>query len=92
MAEIKDAGVKFAGSLKIKEYTDNGIVVTDKSGNDFEMKADTFVNALGLKADNTLYKEIVAEMPWDTYAVGDCTSVKNIYNATFSAFNIAVEI
>lgn len=92
MAEIKKAGVKFAGNLRIKEYTDNGIIVTDKAGNEFEMKADTVVNALGLKADDTLYKEIKAEMPWDTYGAGDCLCSKNIYNATFSAFNIAVEI
>jgi 2,4-dienoyl-CoA reductase-like NADH-dependent reductase (Old Yellow Enzyme family)/thioredoxin reductase len=92
MAEIKDAGVKFAGNLKVKEFIDDGIVVTDKVGNEFIMKADTVVNALGLKADDKLYKELAAEMPWDTYAAGDCLCSKNIYNATFSAFNIAVEI
>lgn len=92
MSELKNTGVKFAGDLKIKEYTNSGIIVTDKSGNDFEMNTDTVVNALGLKSDDTLYKEIKEEMPWDTYAVGDCINSKNIFNATFTAFNIAVEI
>lgn len=92
MHEIAEAGVKFAGDLKIKEFMDNAIVVTDKTDNEFEMKADTFVNALGLRSDNSLYEEIKAEIPWGTYCAGDCVSPKNIYNATFSAFNIAVEI
>jgi hypothetical protein len=56
------------------------------------IKTDTAVIALGLNGDNSLYKEIAAEMPLDTYAAGDCEGAKNIYNATFSAFNIAVEI
>ena len=92
LAEIKDAGVKFAGNLKIKEFNAEGVVVEDKEGNIMSMKADTAVIALGTKGDNSLYKEIAAEMPWDTYAAGDCEGSKNIYNATFSAFNIAVEI
>jgi glycine/D-amino acid oxidase-like deaminating enzyme len=92
MAEIKKAGVKFAGELRIKEYIASGVVVTDKNGNEFIMKADTIVNALGLKADDKLYREIAEEMPWATYAVGDCLRPKNIFNATFSAFNTAFEI
>lgn len=92
MAEIKEAGVKFAGDLRIKEYIDGGIIVTDKTGNEFTLKADTVVNALGLKGEDKLYREIAAEIPLDTYAAGDCLGAKNIFNATFSAFNIAVEI
>lgn len=92
MHEIKEAGVKFAGDLKITNITDDGITVVDKTGNEFGMKADTVVNALGLKANNKLYDEIYQLMPWATYTVGDCIDPKNIYNATFSAFNIAVEI
>jgi len=92
MAEIRDSGVKFAGNLKIKEFNNEGIIVEDKTGNIMTMKTDTAVIALGTKGDDTLYRQIAAEMPWDTYAAGDCLSAKNIYNATFSAFNIAVEI
>lgn len=92
MHEIKAAGVKFAGSLKVKEIFDDGIKVEDNSHNELIMQADSIVNALGLKANNQLFEEIYQIMPWATYAIGDCVAPKNIYNATFSAFNIAVEI
>lgn len=90
--EVKTVGVKFAGNLRINEFTAEGVVVEDNAGNIMTIKADTAVIALGLKADNLLYKEIAAEMPLDTYAIGDCEGAKNIFNANFSAFNIAVEI
>lgn len=90
--EVKKAGVKFVGNSKIKEFNDKGVVIEDKEGNISTLEADTSVIALGLKADNSLYKEIAAEMPLDTFLAGDCDTPKNIMNATFSAFNIAVEI
>jgi len=92
MAEIKEAGVKFAGNLKIKEFNNEGVVVEDKVGNIMTIKTDTSIIALGTKGTDTLYRQIAAEMPADTYVAGDCLGSKNIYNAVFTAFNIAVEI
>lgn len=69
--EVKKAGVKFVGNSKIKEFNDKGVVIEDKEGNISTLEADTSVIALGLKAENSLYKEIAAEMPLDTFIAGD---------------------
>ena len=92
MDEIRTAGVKFAGSKKIVGFKDCGVEVEDANGVRMTMDADNFVIAFGLKADNRLYEELFEIMPFDVYAVGDCTGPKTITNATFSAFNIAVDV
>lgn len=90
--EVKKAGVKFVGNSKIKEFVSNGVVIEDMQGNISTLEANTSVIALRLKSNNSLYKELATIMPLDVYVAGDCDAPKNIMNATFSAFNIAVEI
>lgn len=92
LSEVKDAGIQFVGNSKIMEFTDQGVVVQDENGNTTVLEADTAVIALGLKADTSLYEDIMEIMPADTYLVGDCEGPKNVFNATFKGFNVAVEL
>lgn len=74
------------------EFTDKGVAVQDESGHTTVLEADTAVIALGLKGDTGLYEEIAEIMPADTYLAGGCEAPKNVFNATFKGFNVAVEL
>lgn len=88
---LKNKGIETYGGLKLTEITESGIVVEDSNGDKKEMACDTVVIAVGLKADDTLYNELVNEFD-EVYRIGDCIKARKFIDAIQEAFQVAVDI
>ena len=84
--EVRRSGLKLQGYSRIKEFTDRGVIV-ERDGEDVLMECDDVVIALGLKSENKLANELYEADPMNTYVIGDAYSVKNIRNATRTAYD-----
>ena len=71
---------------KLKEFTADGVTVTDKDGNTFEIKADTVITSMGYKPA-PLFKDSKK-----VSFVGDCSSVGNLRTAIWRAWDVAMKI
>jgi 2,4-dienoyl-CoA reductase-like NADH-dependent reductase (Old Yellow Enzyme family)/NADPH-dependent 2,4-dienoyl-CoA reductase/sulfur reductase-like enzyme len=83
--------VKFRAEVKLKEITDKGIVVIDKTRNQHEIPADTVVLSLGVKPRFEAVKALQG-LAREVYIVGDCSKPRDLMAAIHDAFDIAVEI
>ena len=91
MHEVERSGVKFQGDSKIVRFTDEGVVV-DHNGQEELLTCDDVIIALGLKSENRLGYELYAEDPMHTFIIGDAYSVKNIRNATRTAYDAVLSM
>jgi 2,4-dienoyl-CoA reductase-like NADH-dependent reductase (Old Yellow Enzyme family)/thioredoxin reductase len=88
---LKENNIRLVGSSVVERFTDKGVEIIDSKFRRSAFDADTIVTAFGMKANDEMigkFSEIVPE----TYVVGDCGGVSNIYTANHSAFNYAVEV
>lgn len=88
---FRNKGIETQGGLKLTEITESGIIVEDANGNKKEMVCDTVVIAVGLKADDTLYNELVNEFD-EVYRIGDCIKARKFIDAIQEAFQVAADI
>ncbi|WP_324361036.1 FAD-dependent oxidoreductase [Acetivibrio sp.] len=88
---LRSKGIETQGGLKLTEITESGIIVEDTNGNKKEMTCDTVVIATGLKADDSLYNELVNEFD-EVYRIGDCIKARKFIDATQEAFQVAADI
>lgn len=89
-ALLKKNGVKLVGDSKVQRFTEEGVEVIDKSWRTTLLKADTIVNALGMRTDKAMADKFTGLVP-EVYMIGDASKVGNIRHATNSAFIYAVE-
>ena len=85
LQELAQNGVTILTNLTIKEFTAEGIVVTDKEGKQQTLKADTVVLALGAKSENKLAENLRGKVS-ELYVVGDCVSPRKIGEAMHEGF------
>lgn len=90
LQELKN--IKLMGDSKISQFTDDGVEVISSKGEKMVLKADTIALSLGMKPNNSLYHELLELYPFNTHIIGDCGGVKNIRNATRSAYELAVSL
>jgi 2,4-dienoyl-CoA reductase-like NADH-dependent reductase (Old Yellow Enzyme family)/thioredoxin reductase len=83
--------VEFKTEVELKEITDRGAIVTDKKGNRFEITADNVILSLGLKSLKATVKSFQG-LAREVYAIGDCSSPRNLMAAIHDAFTIAAEL
>ncbi len=88
--EINRIGVKLALGTRVVEIDKNGVYGRDNGGDKF-IPADTVVCALGRFPMWFEVEELRFCAP-EFYQVGDCLAVKNIYEATRMAHQIALDI
>ena len=81
--------VKIEINTELEEIVEDGIIVSDKEGRKRKLKGDTVVIALGLKAQNKLYNELVPLADMDVYSIGDYVKPRNIYDAIHEGHLIA---
>lgn len=92
LPKLEKAGTKFYTSTKLSEITDKGISVVDlKTNNSFNIDCDLVVLSMGVRSDNALYEEIKSSFK-NVYNIGDSAKIGRIYNATQSAFDVAMSI
>jgi NADPH-dependent 2,4-dienoyl-CoA reductase/sulfur reductase-like enzyme len=88
---LKKYKVKLIGWSKVEKFTNAGAEVIGENFIRQTLEADTIVTAFGMKPNHEAVGKL-AELVFETYLVGDCDDVKNIYNANHMAFNYAVEV
>ncbi len=84
--------VQLAGKCRIISFDQTGL--TAYSGDEqTHFEADTIILALGVRPEQSLYTEILAEYPFDSYFIGDCVSKGgNIMRANENAYWAAMKI
>lgn len=80
-------GVDLLTGTSILEITDDGAVVSDKSGTR-TLKADTVVLALGLKPEVGLLKAMEGKQA-EMWSIGDCVEPRKVINAIWEGFRTA---
>lgn len=76
-------------NTRLEEITDDGIIVSDMEGRKSKLKGDAVVFALGLKADDKLYNQLISLPDIDVYCVGDYVEPRKIYDAIHEGHLIA---
>lgn len=88
---LEEKNVKFYTSKKLVGIKDKSVVLEDKKGNKTELFADAVVLSLGVKSENSLYKELKDTMK-NVYVIGDGEKAGRIADATRSAFECVKKI
>ena len=89
MPEVNKSAELYTNTT-VKEVTDEG-VVCQRDGEEFVVKADTVVCALGFKSAYDKVDELCA-MVDENYVIGDCKSVGLIYNAVNQGYYTAMSL
>lgn len=90
--EVWHGKVRQIGSSKVKEITDEGVVVENSAGKTSVLPCDTVVTAFGLRSVKDLYADLLQEMPLHTHLIGDADGVETVRKATKTGFDIAARI
>jgi 2-enoate reductase len=85
LQELAQNGITLLTNLTIREFTAEGVLVTDKEGKQQTLKADTIVVALGAKSQNELAEDLKDKVS-ELYLVGDCMSPRKIMEAMREGF------
>ena len=84
--EVKKTDMELLGDRKILRFTEGGVLV-DHDGAEELIPCDNTIIALGLKADRSLGDRLYEKEPFRTFIIGDASEVKNIRNATRTAYD-----
>lgn len=87
---IAKTDMKIMTNTRLTEIKDKSVVVAGANGSE-ELKADTVIIAVGLKAENTLYNKLV-ESGKEAYVVGDAIAAGKIYDAIHTAYRVALKL
>ena len=89
---LQHLDVTFIFNAKMKEITKDGVVYTDKDGNDHLIGCDSAINALGMKVDSDSVDDLMNAFP-ESYAMGDCSGkAMTIQTAVLDGFSMAMDI
>ncbi len=90
MLNLQDYGVRILTNTKVKEIKANGILVIRKGIEEF-IEADSFVIAVGMKAQNNLETGLKAFVQ-ELYTVGDCSKPGKIMDAVHDGYELGLSI
>lgn len=99
LQELKHTGIKELTEVRVKGIISNdgengqknGGVVYEKDGQEYFIKADTIVIAVGYSSDNNLKKQIEGKFQ-EIHYVGDCVKVRTALEAIHEGFRVALQI
>ena len=87
---IAKTDMRVLTETRLEEVLDNGARVSSKKGEEI-IEADTVILALGLKAEQGLYNELIAAGK-EAYLVGDAIKAGKIFDAIHTAYRAAIRI
>ncbi len=87
---LQKADVDIHTGWHLEKITDTGIVCTDKNWQRREMKTDTVVLAMGLRARKDLAEKF-KDLAREVYIIGDCVEARNIYHAFEDAWRAVIQ-
>lgn len=99
LQEVKHTGIKELTEVRVKGIISNdgengqgnGGVVCEKDGQEYFIKADTVIIAVGYSSDSKLQKQIEGKFP-EIHYIGDCVKVRTALEAIHEGFKTALQI
>lgn len=91
LALMGQKGIKMLPETAVVKGTENGAMLKDKDGNEFEFAADTVVIALG-KHPNVDKVDALATVVPETYIIGNAEKDGEVFDATHSAYFVAMDL
>jgi 2-enoate reductase len=91
MQLLDDNGAVLIGENLVRSVADGKVEIEDKNWKTHYLEADYIVEAFGMKKNAAMASRFFELIP-DVYYVGDCAQVKNIMNATFTAYDRSCNI
>ncbi len=99
LQELKNAGIRDLTEVTVKGITDNGNengrntsgVIYEKDGQEYFIKADTVIIAVGYCPNNDLQNQIEGKFP-EIHYIGDCVKVRTALEAIHEGFKTALQI
>jgi 2,4-dienoyl-CoA reductase-like NADH-dependent reductase (Old Yellow Enzyme family)/thioredoxin reductase len=76
-------------NVKIHEFTPKGLNITDGTGKQTILAADTFLSALGRVSNNELSKALRGKQRPNVFDIGDCQQPRRIMEAMHEANGVA---
>jgi len=71
----------------LQEINKDGVVISNKAFDKKNLKTDIVVLAVGMKAKDSLYKELIGKIA-HLYALGDCREPRNITGAIWDGYEV----
>lgn len=87
---IAKTDMRVLTETRLEEVLDNGARVSSKKGEEI-LEANTVILALGLKAEQGLYNELLAAGK-EVYLAGDAVKAGKIFDAIHTAYRVAIRI
>ena len=84
--KLEESGVQSRVNCKVRMMEEDGVVITNETGETEKIAADLIVNAFGMRADQTMKDALQQKYPKKVIAVGDCTRASRCGNAIRSGF------
>jgi len=88
--EFGKLGIRLCTNTRVTEIRDGAVLAVGPEG-EMRFEADTVVSALGMKPLREEALALALCAP-EFHQLGDCLDVKNIYSATNTAYQIAMDI
>jgi 2,4-dienoyl-CoA reductase (NADPH2) len=82
--------VQVLTGVTYEEVTEQGLVITDPSGQRHTLKADTLVLAVGSRPNSELAAELHSR--YQARAVGDCLSPRNLWESLTEGYQAGLEV
>jgi pyruvate/2-oxoglutarate dehydrogenase complex dihydrolipoamide dehydrogenase (E3) component len=89
--DLKQGCVNILTGTKVIAFTETGIQVTDKAGNQTLLDADVAVLAMGVCPDDQLSAELEGKVP-ELYVIGDAKKTGKIHHAIADAYIVATKL
>jgi 2,4-dienoyl-CoA reductase-like NADH-dependent reductase (Old Yellow Enzyme family)/thioredoxin reductase len=89
--KLEDYRINIIDHSKLYEVTEKGVSIISKDLDRHFIEADTVILSLGFRPRKDLAASFELVTP-NTYYVGDCVNVGEIYNAVHDGFDLAVEL
>lgn len=91
MGRLRGHGIKMLAKSEIIKPSDGVAIILDAEGEQKSIKADTIVLAVGMRPNNTIYKELEGKVS-ELYAIGDCVEPRRAFEAIHEGAEISRKI
>jgi len=82
MDELRKAAVKMYTEVSLKEITDDGVIMTYKTGKEVAIAGESVIIAMGFTPDDQLVQELTVKGA-NAIPLGDCVQVRGIHEAIY---------
>ena len=82
LRKLRATNTRMMTETSLKKVEDNGVVVSDKDGNETFLEAQRVVIAIGSRPDNQLYEQ-VEPLGYELHRVGDCLEPRSAKAAIY---------